>query len=91
MCLPEENKSCKVRRKQNSSEEMVRLGRLWMSLLPFGFLLFFSSAFIRVPGALAWSKEGHVMTCQIAQVKFKPCKPHFANTNYHFIIKLENY
>lgn len=38
--------------------------------LPLGFLLFLSSVFITVPGVIAWSKEGHEMTCQIAQVNF---------------------
>ncbi|XP_027931536.1 endonuclease 1 [Vigna unguiculata] len=49
------------------SEEMGRHRGLWVSLVPFGFVLFFSSALIGVPSALGWSKEGHVMTCQIAQ------------------------
>jgi len=53
------------------SEEMGRHRGLWVSLVPFGFVLFFSSALIGVPSALGWSKEGHVMTCQIAQVKFE--------------------
>ncbi|XP_061363059.1 endonuclease 1 [Gastrolobium bilobum] len=50
---------------------MGRLGGLWLSL-PFGFLLFLSSSFITVPTTLAWSKEGHVMTCQIAQSLLEP-------------------
>lgn len=35
-----------------------------------GFILFLSFAFITLPGSIAWSKEGHVMTCQIAQVNY---------------------
>ena len=26
--------------------------------------------FMAVPGGLSWSKEGHMMTCKIAQVPF---------------------
>lgn len=48
---------------------MDSLGGLWGSL-PFALLLFLGAAFITAPSALAWSKEGHMMTCQIAQVKF---------------------
>jgi len=50
---------------------MARLKGLMLSL-PFGFVLFLCSTFIIVPGVIGWSKEGHEMTCLIAQVKFKP-------------------
>ncbi|XP_050212335.1 endonuclease 1 [Mercurialis annua] len=33
----------------------------------FTLLLFFSLAIILAPGALGWSKEGHIITCRIAQ------------------------
>jgi len=51
--------------------DMARLKGLMLSL-PFGFVLFLCSTFIIVPGVIGWSKEGHEMTCLIAQVKFKP-------------------
>ncbi|XP_047161631.1 endonuclease 1 [Vigna umbellata] len=51
---------------------MGRHRSLWVSLVSFGFVLFFSSTFIGVPSALGWSKEGHVMTCQIAQALLEP-------------------
>lgn len=57
---------------------MVRLGDLLVSL-PFGLFLLLSGAFITIPGANAWSKEGHEMTCLIAQVKFNP-NPQAINT-----------
>ncbi|CAL0321276.1 unnamed protein product [Lupinus luteus] len=28
--------------------------------------------FTTIPGALSWSKEGHMMTCQIAQALLEP-------------------
>lgn len=46
---------------------MARLKGLTMSL-PFGFMLLLCSSFITVPGVIGWSKEGHEMTCLIAQV-----------------------
>jgi len=51
------------------SEEMDRLGGLWGSL-PLAFLLLLGAAFNSAPGANAWSKEGHMITCKIAQVNF---------------------
>ena len=48
---------------------MGRIGDL-CGKTEFGFLLFLSFVLITLPGALAWSKEGHMMTCKIAQVKF---------------------
>ncbi|WJX26550.1 Endonuclease 1 [Trifolium repens] len=50
---------------------MARFKGLMVSL-PFGFLLFLCSAFIIVPGTIGWSKEGHEMTCLIAQALLKP-------------------
>ena len=37
-------------------------------LVPFGFVLLLGFTSIIVPSAQAWSKEGHIMTCRIAQV-----------------------
>lgn len=37
---------------------------------PFGFVLLLGFASVVVPRAHGWSKEGHIMTCRIAQVKF---------------------
>lgn len=47
------------------------VGRLlrWSS---FAFVMLAGMAAILVPGALGWSKEGHIMTCRIAQVIFYP-------------------
>lgn len=46
---------------------MGKFGGLFrLSRSGFGLLVVF--AFVMAPGALAWSKEGHIMTCQIAQV-----------------------
>ncbi|CAJ2648717.1 unnamed protein product [Trifolium pratense] len=50
---------------------MARFKGLMVSL-PFGFLLFICSTFIIVPGVIGWSKEGHEMTCLIAQALLKP-------------------
>ena len=38
---------------------------------PFWFVLLLCFAFMIGPGAQGWSKEGHIMTCRIAQVKLK--------------------
>ncbi|XP_057960674.1 endonuclease 1 [Malania oleifera] len=51
------------------------MGRMIGGLLrlsPFLFALLFSFAFVLLPRALAWSKEGHIMTCQIAQAHLEP-------------------
>ncbi|KAL4330493.1 hypothetical protein AHAS_Ahas13G0405600 [Arachis hypogaea] len=53
------------------SEEMDRLGGLWGSL-PLAFLLLLGAAFNSAPGANAWSKEGHMITCKIAQSLLEP-------------------
>ena len=50
-----------------SVEIMGKFGGL-LKLSRFGFGLLVVSAFVMMPGAVAWSKEGHIMTCQIAQV-----------------------
>ena len=59
---------------------MGRIGGLW-GKIEFGFLLFLSFSLIIVPGALAWSKEGHMMTCKIAQVRFN-----FPHLFFHFFM-----
>lgn len=41
-------------------------------LVPFGFVLLLGIASIIVPSAQGWSKEGHIMTCRIAQVNLLP-------------------
>ncbi|KAK9267924.1 hypothetical protein L1049_010361 [Liquidambar formosana] len=51
---------------------MGRIGGL-LGLSPNGFVLLLGLAFILVPRAThAWSKEGHIMTCQIAQALLEP-------------------
>ena len=39
-----------------------------LRLCALAFVLFVGLASISLPGALGWSKEGHMMTCRIAQV-----------------------
>ncbi|XLR23511.1 hypothetical protein S83_051411 [Arachis hypogaea] len=53
------------------SKEMDRLGGLWGSL-PLALLLLLGAAFNSAPGANAWSKEGHMITCKIAQSLLEP-------------------
>ncbi|CAI0407298.1 unnamed protein product [Linum tenue] len=43
---------------------------------PFGLFLFIALAVILVPGAVSWSKEGHMITCRIAQNLLKPEAAH---------------
>lgn len=66
MCHPEENKTCKVSRKQNLVKRWVDLKvcRCLFFSLDFSCSLvqLSSEHLVPLPGA---SKEGHVMTCQI--------------------------
>ncbi|KAH9748500.1 Endonuclease 1 [Citrus sinensis] len=45
-------------------------------LCPLKFVLFVSLASVLVPGAWGWSKEGHIMTCRIAQSLLEPDAAH---------------
>ncbi|KAF2303410.1 hypothetical protein GH714_018102 [Hevea brasiliensis] len=42
----------------------------------FAFVMFVGMATVLVPGALGWSKEGHIMTCRIAQNLLGPEAAH---------------
>ncbi|XP_057998363.1 endonuclease 1 isoform X1 [Hevea brasiliensis] len=42
----------------------------------FAFVMFVGMAIVSVPGALGWSKEGHIMTCRIAQNLLGPEAAH---------------
>ncbi|XP_022140160.1 endonuclease 1 [Momordica charantia] len=48
---------------------IIKGGKMWLFRL---FLVLLSFAFLVLPSAQAWSKEGHVLTCQIAQGLLNP-------------------
>nr|DAD20824.1 TPA_asm: hypothetical protein HUJ06_022287 [Nelumbo nucifera] len=51
---------------------MGPFGVLPATLSGLTFVLLVGFGYIPVPGALAWSKEGHMMTCRIAQAFSTP-------------------
>ena len=42
-----------------------------LRLCALAFVFFAGLASISLPGALGWSKEGHIITCRIAQVIYR--------------------
>lgn len=54
---------------ERKSNTIGRFGVMGKSFL-YEFVLLLVSAFILVPETLSWSKEGHIITCRIAQVMF---------------------
>ncbi|KAJ7946919.1 Endonuclease [Quillaja saponaria] len=67
---------------------MDKFGGLW-GWVPFWSVLLLSSGLGVMPQAQGWSKEGHIMTCQIAQALLEPeaaeavhnLLPHYVNGN----------
>lgn len=54
---------------QRKPRYLERMGKIMGSWSPaFWYVLVLSFALVVGPGAQGWSKEGHIMTCRIAQV-----------------------